>query len=180
MPKIEIRPALPADIADLIRLDHSYDTQHVWQMDVNHERDSGEIQVTFRQVSLPRSVRYEIPRPPHSLADDWQHFSGLLVAAIADKPVGYIGMIIDQVTGGIWIPDLLVDRPLRRQGIGSALILSAAEWASTRDSHEIILEIQPRNGPAVDLALKLGFDFCGFNDSYYPKNEIGMFFRKSY
>jgi GNAT superfamily N-acetyltransferase len=180
MPEIEIRPVLPADIPILIQLDHSYTTDHVWQMEFKHDRELGQIQALFRKVHLPRWVRHEIPRPPRTLADDWQCFSGLLVATIEERPVGYASMVLDQITRATWVPDLLVDRPLRRKGIGSALVLSAAEWASTRESHDIVLEMQPRNGPAVDMALKLGFEFCGYNDFYFPANEIGIFFRKSF
>lgn len=180
MPEIQIRPVLPGDIAELIELDHSYTSDLVWQMDFKHDRPHGQIHVAFRKVNLPRSVRYEVPRPPRSLADDWQRFSGMLVAAIEERLIGYISILLDPITQAAWIPDLLVHRPLRRQGIGSALLLSAAEWAATKDSRDIVLEIQPRNAPAIEMALKLGFEFCGYNDFYYPDNEIGLFFRKSF
>lgn len=180
MPEIQIRPALPADIVELIELDHSYSTDLVWQMDFNHDRPLGQINVTFRKIHLPRSVCHEVPRPPRSLADDWQRFSGMLVATMEERPIGYVSITLDPITGAAWVPDLLVNRPQRRQGIGSALLLSAADWAVTKDSHDMVLEIQPRNGPAIEMALKLGFEFCGYNDFYYPVNEIGLFFRKSF
>lgn len=180
MPEIEIRPALPIDIAALIELDHTYSTDLVWQMEFKHIRPLGQIDVAFRKVRLPRSVRHEVPRPPRSLADDWQRFSGMLVATIKERPIGYVSILLDPITRAAWVPDLLVDRPLRRQGIGSALLLSAADWATTKDSHDMVLEIQPRNGSGIEMALKLGFEFCGYNDFYYPTNEIGIFFRKSF
>jgi RimJ/RimL family protein N-acetyltransferase len=39
--------------------------------------------------------------------------------------------------------------------------------------------MQPKNYPAIQLALKLGFELCGFNDRYYANHEIGIFFAKS-
>jgi GNAT superfamily N-acetyltransferase len=180
MPEIEIRPAVASDILPLTELDHSFATEHVWQMEFHHDREQGQINVNFRKVRLPRSVRYEVPRPARSLIDDWQQLSGLLVATLEEQAIGYTSLMLDQVTGAVWVADLVVDKLLRRQGIGSTLLLAAADWASTKNSHDIVLEIQPRNAPAVQMALKLGFEFCGYNDFYYPGNEIGFFFRRSF
>lgn len=180
MPEIEIRPAVSSDINQLTKLDHSYTTDHVWQMDFQHLREPGQINASFRKVHLPHAIRYEVPRPPLSLIEDWQHYSGLLVATIEENPIGYAGLLMDSVTGAIWISDLVVSAPLRRQGIGTALIYAVSDWASTRDSRDVVLEIQPRNHPAINMALKLGFEFCGYNDFYYPGNEIGLFFRRSF
>ena len=102
------------------------------------------------------------------------------IAREQGAPLTYAGLMLDQVTGATWVADLVVDRPLRRKGIGSTLLLAAADWASTQNSHDMVLEMQPKNGPAVSMALKLGFEFCGYNDFYYPVNEIGFFFRKSF
>ena len=179
MPEIEIRPAVAADISVLIELDHNFATDHVWQMEFLPEHEQSQINVSFRKVRLPRSVRVDYPRPARALAEDWTRLSGLLVAALEQQPIGYVGLILDRITQATWVTDLVVDRPLRRQGIGSALLLAAAEWASTMDSHNLVLEMQPKNHPAIQLSFKLGFEFCGYNDLYYPDHEIGVFFRKS-
>jgi RimJ/RimL family protein N-acetyltransferase len=180
MSEIEIRTAVAADIASLIELDHSYSTDHVWQMDFQHQREQDQISATFRKVRLPRTIRYEVPRPPYSLAEDWQHFAGLLVATIESEPIGYAGLLMDGVTRAVWIADLVVSTPMRRQGIGTTLIYAVADWANIKESNDVVLEVQPRNNPAINMALKLGFEFCGYNDFYYPGNEIGLFFRRTF
>jgi GNAT superfamily N-acetyltransferase len=179
MPEIEIRPAVPADIAILVELDHSFATDHVWQMEFLPEHEQSQINVNFRKVRLPRSVRVDYPRLARSLTDDWSRLSGLLVAELEKQPIGYAGLILDRITKATWVTDLVVNKPQRRQGIGSALLLAAAEWAATQDSHDLVLEMQPKNHPAIQLSFKLGFEFCGYNDLYYPDHEIGVFFRKS-
>jgi ribosomal protein S18 acetylase RimI-like enzyme len=180
MPEIEIRPAAEADIPQLITLDHTYATDHVWQMEFSHLHEEGQVSVNFRQVRLPRSIRVDYPRPPRALMDDWPRLSSLLVACLDERPVGYTSLVLDAHIRLTWMADLVVDRRARRQGIGSALVLSAAEWAASQDSHNLVLEMQPKNYPAIRLALKLGFEFCGYNDFYYPDQEIGVFFRKSF
>jgi ribosomal protein S18 acetylase RimI-like enzyme len=77
-----------------------------------------------------------------------------------------------------WITDLIVMRRLRRQGIGTALILASQEWALQKKSRRIILEMQPKNYPAICLANKLSFELCGYNDHYYTNNDIALFFSK--
>jgi ribosomal protein S18 acetylase RimI-like enzyme len=77
-----------------------------------------------------------------------------------------------------WVTDLAVKRRLRRQGIASALLLAAQEWGAHQNSRNLVLEMQPKNDPCIHLALKLGFDFCGYNDRFYANHDIGLFFAK--
>ncbi len=179
MPEIEIRPASAADISELIKLDHTFNTDHVWQMEFQQNRGQGQIQINFRKVRLPRMVRSDYPRPARSLAEIWTQLSGLLVATLESRPIGYASIVQDRVTSASWVTDLVVDRPFRRKGVGSALLLAAADWAATKENRDLVMEMQPKNGPAIEMALKLGFEFCGYNDFHYPVNETGVFFRKS-
>jgi ribosomal protein S18 acetylase RimI-like enzyme len=176
MPEIEIRPAIDTDIPKLIALDHNYTTDTVWQMDI--QQDDGQIGVSFRQTRLPRSARVEYPRAAASLADDWTERSGLLVAVLAEDIVGYISLRQDIAPITSWATDLVVMRRVRRQGIGSALVLAAQDWTKQHDSYRMVLEMQPKNYPAICLAIKLGFDFCGYNDRYYANHDIALFFAK--
>ncbi len=60
MPEVQIRPAVAADLPILMALDHSCQTDYVWQMDVLHEESqAGAI---FREIRLPRSVDIPYPR----------------------------------------------------------------------------------------------------------------------
>jgi ribosomal protein S18 acetylase RimI-like enzyme len=40
----------------------------------------------------------------------------------------------------------------------------------------MILEMQSKNIPAVHLAMRLGYEFCGYNDHYYSNQDIALFF----
>lgn len=179
MPEIEIRPIIASDIDILVTLDHHTTSDQVWQMDFNHQREGGQVSVYFRQVRLPRSVRLEYPRSPRSLAQDWTQRSGTLVALLRDQPIGYVSLMLNRAPSTAWATDLVVDRHLRRQGIGCALTLAAQEWGEHMGCHTLVLEMQPKNYPAIQMALKLGLEFCGYNDRYYRNQEIGIFFGKS-
>jgi ribosomal protein S18 acetylase RimI-like enzyme len=177
MPEIELRPVLLTDVHKLIAIDHDYTSDYVWQMDINSEE--GQIQVGFRQMKLPRSVQVDYPRMPRNLADDWSSRSGVIVACLENEVVGYISISKNIAPATAWVTDLAVMRRVRRQGIGSALVLAGQEWAVQQEIYRIVLEMQPKNYPAICFAQKLGFEFCGYNDRYYINRDIGLFFAKS-
>lgn len=177
MPEIKIRPATSADIPSLIGLDHTYTSDYAWQMEVAAEE--GMLGVSFRQIRLPRSVRVDYPRPVQALAEEWSKRDGLLVAMLNDELVGYIGLKVEAAPATAWISDLVVMRRLRRQGIGSGLVLAAQDWALQHGCKRLVLEMQPKNHPAIQMAHKLGFDFCGYNDRYYANHDIALFFARS-
>lgn len=174
MPEIEIRPALTPDLSVLAEIDHSCATEYVWQMDRSF--DVGQLAVSFREIRLPRSIRIEYPHSHDQIVESWKKASGILMASLAGEPVGYVS-ISDQVSPrAAWVTDLAVSERYRRQGIASALLLSAQNWASQRRLRRFILEMQSKNNAAVRLALKLGFEFCGYNDQYYANQDIALFF----
>ena len=72
--------------------------------------------------------------------------------------------------------DIAVSPMARRKGIASALILAAEDWAKKKNIRRMILEMQSKNTPAIRMALKLGFEFCGYNDHYYSNQDIALFF----
>jgi ribosomal protein S18 acetylase RimI-like enzyme len=176
MPKIEIRPARSDDIQNLITLEHSYVSDYVWQMEV--QRDEYKTSIVFQQVKLPRSVQVHYPRSPGLLVEDWTKRDGLLVATMESEIVGYACLMNNMSPKTTWITDLVVIRRHRRQGIGTALILAAQEWAMQKNNRRIILEMQPKNYPAIKLTQKLGFELCGYNDHYYENQDIALFFSK--
>jgi len=190
MPEIEVRPATFEDISILANMDHSYNSEYVWQMDLQRT-DSKSLTVTFREVRYPRPVRVEYPRSAQNLNLDWQERSGLLIASIAEETqgdstgeqmgslVGYISLSLGHAPSATWITDLAVRRRLRRQGIGSALLLAAQEWAANHECQHVVIEMQLKNHPAIKMAQKMGFDFYGFFDQYYKNGDIGLFFAKS-
>lgn len=176
MPKIEIRPAVSDDIPALIALEHSFVSDYVWQMDLH--RDENKTNIIFRQVKLPRSVNVKYPRNPQALADEWTDRDGVLVASTDTQIVGYACMMNNMAPKSTWVTDLVVLRRQRRQGIGTALVLAAQEWAIQKNNRRIIIEMQPKNYPAISLAQKLGYDLCGYNDHYYINQDIALFFSK--
>jgi len=183
MPEIEIRPVTTADIAKILEIDHDYVSDYVWQMNVQKDTSASptdsQVTVVFRQFQLPRSVRVAYPKSLSHLANGFGQDVGFLTAVLAGEVVGYIRMRTSIAPLTTWATDLAVMRRNRRQGIGSGLVLAGQEWGRQQGSFRMVLEMQPKNYPAIRLAQKLGFDLCGYNDRYYPNHDIALFFAKS-
>lgn len=178
MPEIQVRSAIASDIASIIALEHNYTTDYVWQMEI-HQYEEDDIRVSFRQARLPRSTRVDYPRSPHQLQENWKHCSDLLVASLQDEVVGYVSLNKSLLPATAWMVDLVVTRRVRRQGIGTTLVLAAQDWCAVQSCSRVVLEMQPKNYPAICLARKLGFGFCGYNDYYYANQDIALFFAKT-
>ncbi|MFN3309118.1 MAG: GNAT family N-acetyltransferase [Anaerolineales bacterium] len=178
MPRIEIRPSLVCDLEALLALERDYVTQYVRQIEI--ESDENEtLTVSLRRVRLPRPTRVDYPRNRQQLLDGWSRCDGLLVAEMKEQLVGYISLTLSKLPNTVWINDLVVARPVRHQGIARTLVFAAEEWAMTKEQKRMVLEMQSRNDPAIQMAQKIGFDFCGFQESYYANGDVALFFARS-
>jgi ribosomal protein S18 acetylase RimI-like enzyme len=177
MPEVQIRSAVAGDLSALMAIDHSCQTEYVWQMDLHHE--DGQMGAVFREIRLPRSVSVLYPRPVSSLSESWNRRSGVLVAVIGKQTMGYARATDSILPHTAWILDVVVSPRFRRQGIASTLVLASQSWGVDRKNHRAILEMPSKNNPAVCLAQKLGYEFCGYNDQYYETQDIALFFGRS-
>jgi ribosomal protein S18 acetylase RimI-like enzyme len=177
MPEVEIRPAVRSDLSYLVAVEHAYQSQFVWQMDRMIE--DGQVVINFRQTRLPRPVRVETGTTPLLNEENWSRYQALLVAMLEQVPVGYIGLSDQLAPKAIWITDCAVSENHRRKGIGTALMLAAQDWGVEHGFRRVMIETESKNYPAIQLARKLGYEFCGFNDHYYTNQDIALFFARS-
>lgn len=169
-----VRPAALADLNVCLFLEHACVTDHVWQMKV--EEAESEVSVTFNTVRLPRRMRAEYPRNLEQLVADWQRDEGFLVAEVDGQVRGYVDLLGRPWQQMGWIANMAVDRGHRRRGIGTALVRHARQWARNQGLQVLLAEATTKNYPALCFYQKLGFQFCGFNDHYYPNQDIALFF----
>ncbi len=169
-----VRPATLADLNACLLIDHTGVTDHVWQMKV--EEEEAQVSVTFHTIRLPRRMGAEYPYSLDQLVEDWQRGEGFVVAEVDNEVRGYVDLLARpwQRTG--WVANLAVERGYRRQGIGTALIRHARQWAREQGLQMLLAEATTKNYPALCFYQKLGFQFCGFNDHYYTNQDIALFF----
>ena len=172
------RPAQLEDLDVCLAIDPSFVTDRVWQMNLCEEREA--ITASFRAVRLPRPIQVGYPRDPATLRVNWNHQDFFQVALQSSDPqspiVGYLTMSAQDWHQTGWIADLVVAPEHRRQGVATALLKAAGQWAWQEDLHRLVIEVQTKNYPAICFVQRRGFAFCGYNDHYYTNQDIALFF----
>jgi len=181
MAEIHVRPFVPADLASLAKIDHAYSTDRVWKLDV--QRTGTLIQVSLREQRLPRAIQQSAPRDGAQLLTGWKDHWGILVGVEGPdrraEPAGYISFDHGREPASVHIGELAVAGVSRRRGIAKALLLAAEEWTTQQSCRQIILEIPSKNVPALNLAARMGYDFCGYSDRYFSNRDVALFFGKN-
>ena len=174
---IDIRPAVATDIPRLMALDHKSRSDYVWQLDL--KRETNQAVASFREVRLPRTVDVIYPRNQYALAGGWTRRDLTLVPIAKGAIIGYLCAKEEHASSLVWVTDLVVTSEVRRAGAASALLLAAQAWAPGRGAGQLILEMQVKNEGGIRLAQKFGYEFCGYNDHYYPTQDVTLFFGRT-
>jgi GNAT superfamily N-acetyltransferase len=171
---MDIRLATLSDLNACLSLDHQGVTDHVWQMKAN--KAQSRMDVAFEVVRLPRRMPAGYPQDLEQLVENWQRGEGFFVAEVDGDVRGYVDVLAQPWRQMAWVANLAVDRGYRRRKIGTALVHRARQWAKEQGLQAVLVEATTKHYPALCLYQKLGFRFCGFNDYYYPNQDIALFF----
>jgi [ribosomal protein S18]-alanine N-acetyltransferase len=142
---VELRRMTPADLADVIALEHELFSDDPWTADMFAD---------------------EVAQPPESRL--------YLVAEAGTEHVlaGYAGMMF--VPGGRQADVLTIGvRPACwGQGIGSALLGTILDEAGRRGCAEVFLEVRADNPRAHGLYRRRGFEEIGIRRGYYQPSGV--------
>jgi ribosomal-protein-alanine N-acetyltransferase len=175
-----IRDGLASDIPDCLLLDHGYETEQVWQMQINNE--DGHRRIDFRTERLPRALQATYPSSEERLYAGLLPDQCYLVATTRDEEpeiIGYLKMHANRLHRIGEVQDVVVERHYRRKGIAGRMVKIAAMWAREHQLHHLQIEVQTKNYPGIRFSEATGFSFCGFNDRYFPNRDIAVFFTQS-
>lgn len=173
---LRIRAMREGDWEACLALDVSYETETAWQMD--DLGSEGEWGGRFREVRLPRTQRIEPALPPEARAEEWAHSDVFWVAAEGRRIRGYLALVLEPGHGQARIVDLAVDADHRRRGVGTTLLQHAAGWCLRKGIAQLILACPLKAQPAMAFARRHHFAFCGYQEAYWPGQEVVLFFRK--
>lgn len=176
MPEIEVRTGTVDDFESLSAIEHGYNSEHVWQVNLNATSESAG--AVFQRIRLPRRIFVPYPRQRKTIFSKIGQEEDFLIAVLADQSVGYIKTSKEENAEVARVLDLVVSTPFRRQGIASGLVLAMMEYIRHQNCHTMVLQMQSKNDPAISMAFKLGFYFCGFMDHFFPNNDLSLFFSR--
>ena len=171
---MEIRLARSSDVAECMALDHSYESEYVWQVQTHVQVDR--VESVFQRSRLPRPVTVCTPPDAHCLREDWERQECFLVADHLGQVLGYLDMTVRRRQRAGWINYFAVGRDVRRHNIGRALLKASRMWADQQSMRVVFVELQPKNDPGFQLCQQSGFHFCGYNEQQYLNEDIALLF----
>jgi RimJ/RimL family protein N-acetyltransferase len=97
----------------------------------------------------------------------------VIVALIDDEVVGRISISRDPHPASPHVADLglMVASAHRGQGIGTALLAAADEWARSVGVTKLELHVFPHNEPAIALYEKVGYEREGYRRMHYRRPD---------
>jgi len=179
-------PIRPLQAADVLRMAHlDFEFTSTWALAL--EKEVTGLAVTWRLV--PR--RLEQPYRSSAFGPTEQEWAeleqnltnGLREGFVVDQdgqPVALVELGVEnwRSVGVVW--NLLVHRPCRRQGIGTALLHAAIDWGRKRSLRALMLEAQTNNWTALRFYRRMGFVPGGVDDHFYTNwdreaGEVALF-----
>lgn len=196
--QLSFRPGAADDVPACLALDHTCESDSVWQMTLN-TAEHGQTQVTFKREHLPRLITLKHMIEPARLKDDldagllWavavpeEGMSQSTTAEITDgmieapsapsRPIlGYVVARFEDSQSVVWIDDLIVTREARRKRAGTRLLDGVRVWAREQGAHSLMVALPTKHAPMIQLVQGFGLTFCGYNDLYFKNHDIAVVF----
>ncbi len=171
---VVLRPGAAADWGSCWAMDVSYDTEYVWQLQSSMQADvpmSG-----FVQVRLPRTI---VLRDPlwGGTASPPQPAQGSLTVAESQGAIDGFALVVPDVARAVDVLHMVAVRGhARRRGLGTRILNATLDAARTAGRRTLCATVQARNYPAISALKATGFALTGYDEQYYPSNDVGLNF----
>jgi ribosomal protein S18 acetylase RimI-like enzyme len=166
---VRIRPAVPDDFGVLAELDLTYPADRVLSIVRSGAAPEHTFRFEWRHRRSPPAV---YATPDVAWFEAAASRADLFLMAELDRcPAGYLIVLLPAWTDAGEITDLAVGADVRGQGLGTALLSDAAEWARKRGLRALWVEPRMDNATAIEFYVGHGFRVAGFNDRMYSNED---------
>ncbi len=172
--ELSYRSAEIEDFDQCLAIDHSYQTNRIWQMNINQQPET--INLRFQTLRLPQTTSIPYPYDQEELPKRWWEAHWFLVGEHQAKIQAYVTATCETLRPIVWINDLAVAPDFRLHGHGSHLIDAARGWAKQENARHLMVAIPMKNDPAITFLRKNGFNFCGYNEVHIKQRDIDLYF----
>ncbi len=95
-----------------------------------------------------------------------------LVVESGGRIAGVLDVTPEDWNRTAWVWNLMLDRSVRRQGIGRDLFRRAVAWARRRGYRALVFETQTNNVPACKFYVTMGCQLDGIRTTLYHNDDI--------
>lgn len=95
-----------------------------------------------------------------------------LVVESQGRLAGVLDIAPEEWNSTAWVWNLMLDRAIRRQGVGRALFDRAVAWARRMGYRALVFETQTNNVPACKFYAALGCQLDGIRTTLYSNADI--------
>lgn len=170
---MQIRPLQPADLEMLDEIDATISSGDYLHVDRHAEGLSATVRLEPRTLPAPRiesnpigdDLRFSLKQVASGIEE------GLAMIAEHDGvPIASMLAVKSPDGSIVELVDVRVDSDRRRDGLGSAMIFQAINFAREGEARAIRAVARTSNGPIHALLVKLGFEFAGL-DTFRESNH---------
>jgi ribosomal protein S18 acetylase RimI-like enzyme len=170
-----IRQAEPDDMPACAALPATYVTRMAWQLTLDGDAGrTGPLNLSLSQIRLPRMLTLSLPSAMVPLHATWEQQDHIVVAIDAEIVCGYLCLQTIPDQGHAIISRLLVDVPMRGNGVGTELIRAAHGWTAEQGLLRLLAHTPLRNTPGSTFYQRRGFRICGVSEHSYPTREDAL------
>ena len=171
-----IRPMIEADIPRLVAIRPGFISQTVLVV----EKFGSGIEVGWRLAERPlaepydKADGYDFDRTERAnIRERLRLGNGLHLVVEADgRMAGVLDVTPQEWNHTAWVWNIMLDRSIRRQGIGRELFRRAVGWARRQGYRALVFETQTNNVPACKFYARMGCELEGLRDAYYSNRDV--------
>ncbi len=172
---MQIRPATPADLAQLRDIDGTIESSQYVFLD----RTGEGLATSWRLQARPLREKLIESNP----FDDDRDFALRQVVSAADEGIALLAEHEGQVVASalaqldpahrtMRILDIRVDYDHRRQGLATVMVYQIIEQVRSRELRAVVAETRTNNFPVNQLFQKLAFELAGLDTSRFSNHDL--------
>ena len=151
------------------RLEFHYLSNHYYDVEIDCSDKGFLVSFAKKQFDPPFE---KMPDDTDKLFQPWWNDIKAWGIVERGRLLAVIETAIEEWSNRLVVTEFWVDEPLRRKGIGTALMNIAVRRAKDEKRRVIMLETQSRNEGAIAFYLGYGFSLIGFDACAYQNNDL--------
>lgn len=161
----------------IAKIDLSFESDYVWKSQVIDDIDS--YSISFQKIKLPKTIKVPFQAYNEKALENMVKRKEILAIRYDSALIGYMRLERDESVNRLILKTGGLTPEYRHKGVGSALLERMQDIARQNRIEYLVAMVQAKNDPAIRFLMSRGFQFCGYQEFYFPNMEIGLFFSKN-